>query len=110
MVISTHGTSVDLVGKALKIQMEAQRRRALAPDYDPIRRGFELGLAERMDQEAQALLTPPKSLQSGLGPWIQQFAQNMGNVDEEPFIQLADGLIRGRRCLVKSARSGHLSP
>ena len=37
------------------MQMEAQRRRALAPDYDPIRREFELGLAERMDQEAQAL-------------------------------------------------------
>ena len=88
MVISTHGTSVDLVGKALKIQMEAQRRRALAPDYDPIRREFELGLAERMDQEAQALLTPPESLQSGLGgeivPNIQDGLPGLESTLKEP--------------------------
>ena len=52
---------------AVKQHLEAQRRRALAPNHDPIRREFELGLAERMDQEAQALQTPPESLQNGLG-------------------------------------------
>lgn len=46
--------------QAVKHQVEAQRRRALAPANDPIRRYFELGLANRMEAEAQALLTPPK--------------------------------------------------
>jgi site-specific recombinase len=40
--------------QALKIQREAQRRRALAPEYDPVRRDFELGLADVMEREAQA--------------------------------------------------------
>ena len=55
------------VRKALKMQRDAQRRRALAPDYDPVRRDFDLGLADEMDREAQALLTPPEPLQTGLG-------------------------------------------
>ena len=42
--------------QALKMQREAQRRRALAPEYDPVRRDFELGLADEMESEAQALL------------------------------------------------------
>jgi hypothetical protein len=55
------------VSKALKMQRDAQRRRALAPDYDPVRRDFELALAERVEDEAQALLTPSQTLQKGLG-------------------------------------------
>ena len=55
------------VRAALKMQRDAQRRRALAPDYDPVRRDFDLGLADEMDREAQALLTPPEPLQTGLG-------------------------------------------
>ena len=51
------------VGKALQIQRSALRRRALAPAYDPVRRDFELALAERMEDEAQALLTPSQTLQ-----------------------------------------------
>ena len=53
--------------KALKMQREAQRRRALAPEYDPIRRDFELGLADQMERDAQALLTPQEPLKTGLG-------------------------------------------
>ena len=53
--------------KALQIQRSAQRRRVLAPAYDPVRRDFELGLADEMELEAQALLTPAESLQTGLG-------------------------------------------
>lgn len=53
--------------QALKMQRDAQRRRALAPDYDPVRRDFELGLADVMEQEAQALLVPTKPLQMGIG-------------------------------------------
>jgi hypothetical protein len=53
--------------EALKMQRDAKRRRALAPDYDPVRRDFELGLADVMEQEAQALLVPTKPLQTGIG-------------------------------------------
>lgn len=53
--------------QAVKQQINAQRRRVLAPDYDPVRRDFELGLADQMEQEAQALLIPSKPLQKGLG-------------------------------------------
>lgn len=55
------------VRAALKMQRDAQRRRALAPEYDPIRRDFELGLATQMEWDAQALLMPQKPLQTGLG-------------------------------------------
>ena len=55
------------VRKALKMQRDAQRRRVLAPEYDTVRRDFDLGLADEMDREAQALLTPPEPLQTGLG-------------------------------------------
>ena len=55
------------VRQALMMQRDAQRRRVLAPDYDPVRRDFDLGLADEMEREAQALLTPPEPLQTGLG-------------------------------------------
>lgn len=53
--------------KALQLQRDAQRRRALAPEYDPIRKDFELGLADQMERDAQALLMPQEPLQTGLG-------------------------------------------
>jgi hypothetical protein len=53
--------------KSLKMQRDAQRRRALAPDYDPVRRDFELRLADEMEREAQALLIPEQPLLAGLG-------------------------------------------
>ena len=55
------------VRAALKMQRDAQRRRVLAPDYDPVRRDFDLMLPDELDREAQALLTPPEPLQTGLG-------------------------------------------
>lgn len=53
--------------QAVKQQLEAQRRRSLAPEHDPIRRDFELGLADRMEEDARVLLTPSKPLKTGLG-------------------------------------------
>jgi hypothetical protein len=58
------------------MKREAHRRRALAPEYDPVRRDFELGLADDMEREAQALLMPPEPLQTGLGGEIIPRAQN----------------------------------
>jgi hypothetical protein len=54
-------------GKAIKLQRDAQRLRALAPEYDPVRCDFDLGLANEMEREAQALLIPEHPLQAGLG-------------------------------------------
>lgn len=53
--------------QAIKHQIEAQRRRALAREYDPVRRDFEVGVASRMEEEARALLTPSCPLETGLG-------------------------------------------
>lgn len=76
------------VHKALKMQRDAQRRRALAPDYDPIRRDFELGLADEMEREAQALLIPDQPLQTGIGgeivPPIEHGLSGLESVLEEP--------------------------
>jgi hypothetical protein len=53
--------------QSINQQLEAQRRRALAPANDPVRRDFDLGLADRMEAESQSLLTPSKPLRKGLG-------------------------------------------
>ena len=82
------GFNVSRSAVAVQRKVEAQRRRALAPDYDPVRRDFELALADRMDQEAQALLTPPESLQSGLGgeilPHVQDGLPGLESTLKEP--------------------------
>ena len=74
--------------QALKMQRDAQRRRALAPDYDPVRRDFDLGLANEMEREAQALLTPERPLQTGLGgeivPPVEQDLPGLESVLKEP--------------------------
>jgi hypothetical protein len=60
-------SDMDKVRKAIHMQREAQRRRVLAPEYDPVRRAFELGLATEMDRDAHALLRPSEPLKTGLG-------------------------------------------
>jgi hypothetical protein len=58
---------MDGVRKAINMQRDAQRLRALAPEYDPVRCDFDLGLANEMEREAKALLIPEHPLQAGLG-------------------------------------------
>ena len=74
--------------KAIKLKLEGQRRRALAPEYDPVRRDFDLGVASGLEQEAQALLTPPKPLQTGLGgeiiPPMESGLPGLESVLQEP--------------------------
>ena len=74
--------------KALKLQRDAQRRRALAPDYDPIRQDFELGLANEMEREAQALLVPLEPLKTGIGgeviPPLEAWLPGLESVLKEP--------------------------
>lgn len=73
---------------ALKMQRDAQRRRALAPEYDPVRRDFDLRLADEIEQEAQALLIPEQPLQTGLGgeivPPIDHGLPGLESVLKEP--------------------------
>jgi len=61
------GANMKEVHKSLKMQHEAQRLRALAPDYDRVRRDFNCRLADEMEREARGLLMPTKPLQRGLG-------------------------------------------
>lgn len=74
--------------QAIKQQLEARRRRALAPEYDPVRRDFELGLADEIEREAQALLTPPNPLKTGLGgeivPQVEDGLPGLESVLQEP--------------------------
>ena len=73
---------------ALKMQREAKRRRALAPDYDPIRQDFELALANEMEREAQALLVPLEPLKTGIGgeiiPPLEYGLPGLESVLKEP--------------------------
>jgi hypothetical protein len=76
------------VRAALKMQRDAQRRRALAPDYDPVRRNFDTGLADEMERDAQALLIPEQPLQAGLGgeiiPPAERGLSGLESVLKEP--------------------------
>ena len=58
---------MEKVHQALKTQQDVVRLRALAPDYDTVRRDFNFGLADDMEREAQDLLTPTEPLRKGLG-------------------------------------------
>jgi hypothetical protein len=55
---------MDNVAKAIKLQQEAQRRRALAPSYDSVRREFDLKLADGLEGDARDLLKPDVPLES----------------------------------------------
>jgi len=70
------------VRKSLKMMRDAKRVRALAPDYNPVRRDFDLGLADAMEKEAQTIITPSNPLQMGLGGEIvPPFEQNMPGLE-----------------------------
>lgn len=79
---------MDGVRKALNMQSEAKRRRALAPEYDPVRHDFELGVAVNLEREAQELLTPSEVLQTGLGgeiiPPAERGLSGLESVLKEP--------------------------
>ena len=79
---------MEQVSKSLKVQRNAQRLRALAPHYDPVRHDFDLGLADEIEREAQALLIPEQPLQAGLGgeiiPPIEHGLAGLETVLKEP--------------------------
>jgi hypothetical protein len=88
------GPDMEEVRKSLKMQREAQRRRALAPDNDPFRRSFDLQWADGLEVDAQALLTPDQPLVLGAGGEIVPPA-SMGLQGLESIIGGADLLNLG---------------
>jgi hypothetical protein len=76
------------VRTALNMQRDAQRLRALAPAYDPVRRDFELGLADEIERDSRNLLTPQLPLKTGLGgeivPPMQNGLPGLESVLKEP--------------------------
>jgi hypothetical protein len=55
------------VSQALKMQREAQRKRLLAPENDPIWREFDLRCATDLERQSVELLKPQEPLKSGAG-------------------------------------------
>lgn len=64
------------IRKAINTHSESKRRRARAPEYDLVRRNFELGLAQSIEMDVQELLMPLQALQTGLGGEIVLRAEN----------------------------------
>jgi hypothetical protein len=55
------------VSQALKMQREAQRKRLLAPENDPIWREFDLRCATDLERQSAELLKPLEALKTGAG-------------------------------------------
>ena len=55
------------VSQALKMQREAQRKRLLAPENDPIWREFDLRCATDLERQSVELLKPQEPLKTGAG-------------------------------------------
>ena len=81
-------TKMEEVSKSLKKQRDAKRLRALASHYDPVRQRFNLGLADEIEREAQALLIPEQPLLAGLGgeiiPPVEHCLPGLESVLKEP--------------------------
>jgi hypothetical protein len=56
---------MEKVRKSLKMQREAQRKRLLAPENDPIWRDFDLRCAQDLERQSIELLKPQEALQTG---------------------------------------------
>ena len=82
------GPDMKEVSNSLKMQRNAKRLRALAPQYDSVRHDFDLRLADEIEREAQALLIPDQPLQTGLGgeiiPPIEHCLPGLESVLKEP--------------------------
>lgn len=58
---------MEKVRNALKMQREAQRKRLLAPENDPIWREFDLRCANDLEHQSTELLRPTEPLETGAG-------------------------------------------
>ena len=55
------------VSKAIKLRQEAERRKLMAPSYDPVKADFETSVADSMHLESLELIKPLTPLQTGTG-------------------------------------------
>jgi hypothetical protein len=53
--------------EAIRLRQAAQRKRLLAPAYDPIRESCDIGEANTLEHQANSLLAPPEPLKTGAG-------------------------------------------
>lgn len=53
--------------QGIHLRQKAQKKRLLAPAYDPIREDCDLGEARLMERDATTLLVPPNPLRRGAG-------------------------------------------
>jgi hypothetical protein len=99
---------MDEIKKAVKLRLDADRRRALAPDYDPVRHEFEVSLSKAMERDAQALLAPSEPLEIGLGgeiiPQVEQGLVGFESVLKEPDLLSAEAS-RQRATLLEGAEA-----
>jgi hypothetical protein len=99
---------MDEIKKAVKLRLDAHRRRALAPDYDPVRHEFEVSLSKAMEEDAQALLAPSEPLEIGLGgeiiPRVEQGLVGFESVLKEPDLLSAEAS-RQRAVLLEGAEA-----
>jgi len=99
---------MDEIKKAVKLRLDAHRRRALAPEYDPVRHEFEVNLSKAMEEDAQALLAPPEPLKIGLGgeiiPRVEQGLVGFESVLKEPDLLGAEAS-RQRASLLEGAEA-----
>jgi len=84
--------------EGIRLRQEAQRKRLLAPDYDPIRHYCDIGEANALENQANCLLAPSKPLKNGTGneifppmsanmPGLENALQRPDMVDLEASIQ-----------------------
>ena len=53
--------------EAIRLRHAGQRKRLLAPAYDPIRESCDIGEANTLELQANSLLAPPEPLKTGAG-------------------------------------------
>ena len=79
---------MEKVRKSLKMQREAQRKRLLAPENDPIWRDFDLRCAQDLERQSIELLKPQEALQTGAGgeiiPPVSMGLQGLETIIREP--------------------------
>jgi len=77
--------------EAIRLRQAAQRKRLLAPAYDPIRESCDIGEANTLERQANSLLTPLKPLKTGSGGEIRP-PMTLGMAGLEEALQRPDML------------------
>ena len=77
--------------EAIHLRQAAQRKRLLAPAYDPIRQSCDIGEANTLERQANGLLAPSEPLKTGSGGEIRP-PMTLGMAGLEEALQRPDML------------------